>query len=91
MRVLLTGSTGMVGAHTAAALHRAGHELRLLVRDPGRIARALDPLGVPAPEHVTGDVTDAAAVERGLDGCDAGRKCEQRHALLGNVAGPNQH
>ncbi len=71
MRVLLTGSTGMVGAHTAAALHGAGHELRLLVRDPGRIARAQDPLGVPAPEHVTGDVTDAAAVERALDGCDA--------------------
>jgi dihydroflavonol-4-reductase len=71
MRVLLTGSTGMVGAHTAAALHGAGHELRLLVRDPRRIARALDPLGVPTPEHVTGDVTDAAAVERALDGCDA--------------------
>ena len=71
MRVLVTGSTGMVGAHTAAALHRAGHELRLLVRDPGRIPRALDPLRVPVPEHVTGDVTDAAAVERALGGCDA--------------------
>ena len=71
MRVLLTGSTGMVGAHTAAALHRAGHDLRLLVRNADRIARALDPLGLPAPEHVTGDVTEAAAVERALDGCDA--------------------
>jgi dihydroflavonol-4-reductase len=71
VRVLLTGSTGMVGAHTAAALHRAGHDLRLFVRNPERIPRALDPLGVPATEYVTGDVTDPESVEGALDGCDA--------------------
>ncbi len=30
MRILVTGGTGFVGCHTVAALHRAGHELRLL-------------------------------------------------------------
>ncbi len=68
---MVTGSTGLVGAHTAAALHRAGHELRLLVRDPSRISRALTPLGVPTPQYVIGDVTETEAVEKALSGCDA--------------------
>ena len=68
---MVTGSTGMVGAHTAAALHRAGHELRLLVRDPSRIPRALAPLGVSTPQYVIGSVTDAEAVEEAFRGCDA--------------------
>ncbi len=61
----------MVGAHTAAALHRAGHQLRLLVRDPSRIPRALAPLGVSTPQYVIGTVTDAKAVEEAFRGCDA--------------------
>ena len=71
VRIMVTGSTGMVGAHTAAALQRAGHELRLLVRDPSRIPRALAPLGVPTPQYVIGSVTDAEAVEEAFRGCDA--------------------
>ena len=43
----------------------------MLVRAPERIAPALDPLGVPPPEHVIGDVTDPAAVRQALEGCDA--------------------
>lgn len=55
-----------------AALLAAGHEVRLLVRDPGRMAPALDPLGVAAPgDVVTGDVTDADVVGQLLEGCDA--------------------
>ncbi|MCV2489357.1 NAD-dependent epimerase/dehydratase family protein [Geodermatophilus sp. YIM 151500] len=71
MRVLVTGGTGYVGAHSVRALVAAGHDVRLLVRDPGRIRPALDPLGVDPPEHVSGDVTDPAAVRRALDGCEA--------------------
>jgi len=60
-----------VGSHTAAALVRRGHDVRLLVRDAARIERALGPLGVDrAVEAAVGDVTDAQMVERGLDGCD---------------------
>lgn len=41
------------------------------MRAPERIAPALDPLEVPSPEHVVGDVTEAEAMRRALDGCDA--------------------
>jgi dihydroflavonol-4-reductase len=72
MRVLVTGGTGFVGSHAVAALHAAGHEIRLLVRRPDRIPPALEPLGISEPvDHVVGDVADQASVERAVDGCDA--------------------
>ena len=64
MRVLITGGTGLVGSHTVAAVERAGHEPRLLVRDPARMPRA-------GLDHVVGDVTDGDSVAKALDGCDA--------------------
>jgi nucleoside-diphosphate-sugar epimerase len=71
VRVLVTGGTGMIGCHTAAALVAAGHEVRLLVRNPARIAPALGPLGIEDPEYAVGDVTDEDCVARALEGCDA--------------------
>ncbi|MFC5185744.1 nitroreductase/quinone reductase family protein [Actinomadura harenae] len=73
MRVFLTGASGFVGSHTVAALLAAGHEPRALVRDPGRAARTLATLGVDPSrvEFVQGDMLDADAVSRALDGCDA--------------------
>jgi nucleoside-diphosphate-sugar epimerase len=71
MHVLITGGTGFVGAHTAAALARAGHELRLLVRDPAKAERVLATHGIAACEVVRGDVTDATGVRAAVAGCDA--------------------
>jgi dihydroflavonol-4-reductase len=71
MKVLLTGGTGFVGGHAAAAIARAGHDLRLLVRRPEQVSASLQPLGVAVPDVVTGDVLDKEAVSRALDGCDA--------------------
>jgi dihydroflavonol-4-reductase len=71
VKVLVTGGTGFVGAHSVKALLDAGHDVRLLVRSPDRIGPALGPLGAEAPEHVVGDVTDRASVRRALEGCDA--------------------
>lgn len=71
MKVLVTGGTGYVGSHAVAAIVRAGHEPRLLVRDPARVPAALDPHGVHAADVVAGDVLDAAAVRRAAAGCDA--------------------
>jgi dihydroflavonol-4-reductase len=71
MRVLVTGGTGFVGRHTVAALVGHGHRVRLLVRAPERIAPALDPLGITQVEVVVGDVTNPAAVQQAMGGCDA--------------------
>jgi nucleoside-diphosphate-sugar epimerase len=43
----------------------------VLARSPERVATALTPLGVDGVETVTGDVTDAVAVESALEGADA--------------------
>ena len=71
MLVLVTGGTGFVGSHTAVALKRAGHRVRLLVRDPGKAKRVFASHGLEPDEVVTGDVLDASSVERALEGCDA--------------------
>ncbi len=71
MRVLVTGGTGYVGSHSVAALVRAGQRVRVLARSPERVPAALEPLGVDGVETAIGDVTDPAAVERALEGCDA--------------------
>ncbi|NLD77046.1 MAG: NAD-dependent epimerase/dehydratase family protein [Acidimicrobiales bacterium] len=70
MKVLVTGATGFVGSHTAAALTRAGHHVRILARDPNRVPGVLSPHGID-PEVAPGDMTDPDAVKRALDGCDA--------------------
>lgn len=73
MLVAVTGGTGFVGAHSVAELVRAGHRVRLLVRDPARVGAALDPLGVDrgAVEAVAADVVDPVAVAAALRGVDA--------------------
>jgi GDP-4-dehydro-6-deoxy-D-mannose reductase len=53
MRCLITGATGFVGRHLAAALRAAGHECVGLARDPG-------PLDIPV--HPA-DLTDGTATE----------------------------
>jgi len=68
--VLVTGATGFIGSHTVAALRRDGHDVRIMVRDPGRVAAALGPHGVTAAV-VRGDMTDPIAVTAAVHGCDA--------------------
>jgi nucleoside-diphosphate-sugar epimerase len=71
VRVLVTGGTGYVGSHAIAALAAAGHRIRVLARAPERVPTVLAQLGVGEVEAVSGDVTDPAAVERALTGCEA--------------------
>jgi len=73
MLVSVTGGTGFVGAHSVAALVRAGHRVRMLVRDESAVEPALAPLGVDtsAVDVVTGNVLDRFGVGRLVRGADA--------------------
>ena len=73
MRVMLTGGTGFIGGHVVRALLDAGHEPRLLVRDPAKLERLCALFGFD-PEQidsVRGDILDRDSVAIALDGCDA--------------------
>jgi dihydroflavonol-4-reductase len=73
MRVTVTGGTGFIGSHSVAALNAAGHGVRMFVRSPEKLQRALAPHGLSRAdvEVVEGDITDPDAVKRALDGADA--------------------
>jgi nucleoside-diphosphate-sugar epimerase len=73
MLVSVTGGTGFVGAHSVAAIVRAGHRVRLLVRSESTVEHALAPLGIgrDAVDVVEGDVLDRFRVDRLVRGADA--------------------
>jgi len=71
MKIAVTGGSGFLGSHAVAALHRAGHELRLLVRSRDKAERVLARHGIALPEVVVGDIVDGDAVRGTLEGCDA--------------------
>ncbi|HET6765007.1 MAG TPA: NAD-dependent epimerase/dehydratase family protein, partial [Longimicrobiaceae bacterium] len=62
----VTGGTGFVGGHLAEVLAGAGWQVRALAR-PGSDTALLRQLGV---ELVPGDLGDAAALARGVDGAE---------------------
>jgi gluconate 5-dehydrogenase len=62
-RALVTGSSRGIGLALAQGLIEAGCEVVMHGRDEAGVARAAAALGV---RHVTFDVTDAAAIERGI-------------------------
>jgi nucleoside-diphosphate-sugar epimerase len=63
MKALVTGATGVYGRAVVERLHRAGHEVVAMARNP---AKSL-PRGV---RFARGDVADAAAVQAAMAGCD---------------------
>jgi dihydroflavonol-4-reductase len=67
VRAFLTGGTGFIGGALARLLRARGDEVVALVRDPSR-GRHLRHLGCTLVE---GDLDDAGAIRRGLEGCDA--------------------
>jgi dihydroflavonol-4-reductase len=59
---LVTGASGFVGWHVARLLLERGHKVRALVRPSSRVSE-LD------VEPVSGDLRDAASLERAVAGC----------------------
>jgi len=68
MRILVTGATGYIGGRLVPRLVDSGHQVRVLVRDPGRIA------GRPWADRVelaVGDVENVASLSTACRGVDA--------------------
>ena len=72
MRVAVTGATGIVGQFLVARLLAEGVEVRALSRTSGHEAPA-------SVEWLVGDLRDAVAVERLVDGVDAVVHCAYQH------------
>src|ERR671913_2181166 len=67
MLVALTGASGFIGSYTAAALRRAGHEVRALVRETSR----RDHVEQHVSEWRVGDAADPGALAGLVAGVDA--------------------
>lgn len=66
MRILVLGASGRTGRHVVEQALGHGHEVVALVRDPAAL-----PFAGPSLTVAVGDVTDPAAVQAALTGCDA--------------------
>lgn len=66
MKVFVTGGTGFIGGEVARQLRARGDEVVCLVRSPEK-ATKLTEVGC---ELLSGDLGDADALRRGMEGCD---------------------
>ena len=72
MKVLITGGAGFIGSHTADALLREGHSVRVIdsleepIHPGHRVPDYLD----KRIEFIRGDVRDADAMLKAMQGCD---------------------
>jgi len=66
LKAFVTGATGFLGSHVARVLAERGADLRLLVRPTSNL-KNLE--GLKA-ETATGDLRDAASLEKAMSGCD---------------------
>jgi dihydroflavonol-4-reductase len=66
MKVFVTGGTGFIGGEVVRQLRARGDDVVCLVRTPAK-ATKLTELGC---ELVSGDLSDAAVLQKGMEGCD---------------------
>jgi dihydroflavonol-4-reductase len=66
LKAFVTGATGFLGSHVARVLSEQGAQLRLLIRPTSNL-KNLEGLNA---ETATGDLRDAASLEKAIAGCD---------------------
>lgn len=74
MNILLTGGMGFIGSHTAVVLIEAGHDVVLfdnLSNADRSVLDRIETITGRRPVFIEGDIRDAAAMEKALDGVDA--------------------
>lgn len=73
MRILITGGAGFIGSHTADALLKRGHQVRVLdsLEPPVHPKREVPAYLDERIEFARGDVRDAKILLEALRGCDA--------------------
>jgi NADH dehydrogenase len=69
MKVFVTGGTGYVGAAVVRRLLADGHEVRCLVRQPGKLGALTS--GAPNASEVRGDLLAPESYSKALAGADA--------------------
>ena len=70
-RVMLTGATGFVGRYVTRELVARGHKPVCLVRDRNRFLAQASKLGADRFEAVGGDLYDASAMAKAMEGAEA--------------------
>lgn len=71
MKVFITGATGFVGAHAALALLRAGHQVRLLVRNAEAARSYFAKHGFAVDDFLVADIRDEEKIRPAMKDCDA--------------------
>lgn len=83
MRVAITGGTGLVGGHLAAALSAGGHEVIVIARGADQRPLAQEVLALPGVTRVSAGIGDQVALERAFHGCDGVAHCAGINRELG--------
>jgi predicted dehydrogenase len=67
-KVLVVGAAGFIGRHMVRRLADSGYDVRVMVRNPAKIADLVESVDC---EVIRGDVEDPSAVDRAVAGCQA--------------------
>jgi uncharacterized protein YbjT (DUF2867 family) len=88
-RIAITGGTGFVGRHLARALSSAGYEVVLIAR--GQDRRDDSVLRLPGVRFVASDLSNAADLARGFEGCGAVAHCAGINREVGSATYQRVH
>src|SRR5436309_15269114 len=84
MRVAITGGTGFVGGHLAAALAASGHEALVLARGIDRRPWAQEVLRLPGVTLAQASIQDQPGLVGAFEGCDAAAHCAGINREIGS-------